>query len=461
MTAIVLADEIRLTSYHPSSASTGPFAVGFPIFELDDLAVYVDDVLFAYTAGTPGAGEFSVAGTFADGGYSDAEVTLGESADDVDVDIYGHRAPQTPSAFANGAPIPPQDLQTAINKITATQREMWDQMPAGNATAAAISAAAAAASAGDAEDAQTAAEAAQAAAEASAAALAITVISPAQITSTQNDYAPTGYATAQMFLLDLDAARSITGLNAASGNGARVTLVNTSAYTLTLSNASSSSSAANRFAFAADVLVFAGKAVSLIYDSTTARWRLPTLPAKLIGIEDSAGYIAATDVEAALAELRQGAIGTRSTSTGATSVAFTSVIPAWAREIILNFAGVSLSGTDNILFQLGVAGTYVTTGYSSASAMHSGAGNALTAVTTTGMVMLGGNAAYTYTGSIIFRLMGSNQWVSTTVCDETATPLVGHGSGSITLAGTPDSIRLITAGSNTVDANAGVNWLAR
>lgn len=100
-------------------------------------------------------------------------------------------------------------------------------------------------------------------------------VSPTQIAATQNNYAPTGIATAAILRLDLDAARSMTGLSATVGKG-EITLVNISAFVLTLENADAGSDAANRFAFGADYPLLPGRSVSLVYDTVTANWRLPS-----------------------------------------------------------------------------------------------------------------------------------------------------------------------------------------
>lgn len=98
------------------------------------------------------------------------------------------------------------------------------------------------------------------------------VLSPAQITSNQNDYSPSGLSGASVLRLNTDAARSITGL--AGGSKGRLLIVhNVGSYDITLSDESGSSTAANRFALAGDVLIQPDRSVILQYDSTTSRWR--------------------------------------------------------------------------------------------------------------------------------------------------------------------------------------------
>jgi len=107
-------------------------------------------------------------------------------------------------------------------------------------------------------------------------------ISPTQITSNQNNYNPTGNYEADILRIDLDAARSITGL--AGGSAGRIKIVeNISAYTLTMVNESASSDAANRFALGLDLEIPTKGAGMFVYDPTSTRWRfvgiIPTVTA--------------------------------------------------------------------------------------------------------------------------------------------------------------------------------------
>jgi len=97
------------------------------------------------------------------------------------------------------------------------------------------------------------------------------VLPPAQITADQNNYNPTDLHLAEVLYLDLDANRTITGL-AGGADNRELTIHNASAFRLTLANASVSSSAANRFAFASDVVVRAGTSLRLLYVAALSRW---------------------------------------------------------------------------------------------------------------------------------------------------------------------------------------------
>ncbi len=99
------------------------------------------------------------------------------------------------------------------------------------------------------------------------------LISPPQITANQNDYNPTGAATALVLQLSSDASRTITGL-AGGAEGRVVSLINIGSQPIVLADESTSSSAANRFTLGTSLTVAAKQAAMLRYDGTAARWRL-------------------------------------------------------------------------------------------------------------------------------------------------------------------------------------------
>jgi hypothetical protein len=99
------------------------------------------------------------------------------------------------------------------------------------------------------------------------------IAAPPQITASQNDYNPTGAATASVLQLSSDASRNITGL-AGGAEGRVVSLINIGSQPIVLADESASSSAANRFTLGAGLTVAAKQAAMLRYDGTAARWRL-------------------------------------------------------------------------------------------------------------------------------------------------------------------------------------------
>lgn len=96
---------------------------------------------------------------------------------------------------------------------------------------------------------------------------------PSQITSNQNNYAPTA---ASVQRLSTDASRDITGLSVGQIAGTRVEFWNVGAQNIVLKHEDSNSTAANRFtnSTGADITLAAGEEASLKYDGTTSRWRV-------------------------------------------------------------------------------------------------------------------------------------------------------------------------------------------
>ncbi len=100
-----------------------------------------------------------------------------------------------------------------------------------------------------------------------------TIISPAQITSTQDDWNPTGLSTAGVIRVDGDASfRQIRGITAPAA-AKQLTLINVGSNAICLPTQNTNSTAANRFAFNRDIILFPGKSITLFYDTTSSRWR--------------------------------------------------------------------------------------------------------------------------------------------------------------------------------------------
>lgn len=107
------------------------------------------------------------------------------------------------------------------------------------------------------------------------------VLTPAQITTNQNDYAPIGIDACTLLRLSTDASRQITGLNAILGsrgatqiNGRLLLVKNVGANDLVLVHESGSSTAAYRFNLpgAGNLTLNPSDMVILFYDGTATRW---------------------------------------------------------------------------------------------------------------------------------------------------------------------------------------------
>ncbi len=96
------------------------------------------------------------------------------------------------------------------------------------------------------------------------------------IVADQNDYAPSGIATATVVRIDGGAAdRNITGL-AGGADGRIVVIANVgTTNVLNLVDESGSSAAANRFAVrpSPNLIIAVDAVAMLIYDATSTRWR--------------------------------------------------------------------------------------------------------------------------------------------------------------------------------------------
>jgi hypothetical protein len=142
--------------------------------------------------------------------------------------------------------------------------------------------------------------------------------------------------------------------------------------------------------------------------------------------------------------------GTSVTASG-TSVDFTG-IPSWVKRVTVMFDGVSTSGTNSILVQLGDSGGVETTGYISTSVQISGGG--LTADSTAGFVIRSATASNVFSGSMVVMNITGNDWVSQHSVKQT-TIAIAVGAGDKTLSDTLDRVRITTVGgTDTFDAGS-------
>ena len=112
-------------------------------------------------------------------------------------------------------------------------------------------------------------------------------ISPSQITADQNDYNPTGLATASVLRLSTDAnsgnGRALTGLAGGVGwAGARA--AQRRRKSVGLRNQNASSSAANRFQLGRNQTLQANDGIVLIYDATDSRWKTTANRSRPVGL---------------------------------------------------------------------------------------------------------------------------------------------------------------------------------
>jgi hypothetical protein len=144
-------------------------------------------------------------------------------------------------------------------------------------------------------------------------------------------------------------------------------------------------------------------------------------------------------------------LDTAQASTSGTSIDFTG-IPSWVKRITVIFAGVSVSGTDNIFVQIGSSGGIESTGYD---------GNRIQVGVTTGQgtTTVGFPIQSSANGDIhnghltLTRLSeSSNTWIAFGGFGRAGAGIMSLVGGSKTLSGTLDRVRITPSGSNTFDA---------
>ncbi len=107
-------EESNRYKLHQPVVETDEFIVGFPLFGVDDLTVYVDGVLNEL---------YSVVATFTNGRSDDAVIQLVTAVSGVDVEIYGTRAPRRDDDYIDNSPALAQRLQEDADRLTAVQQE--------------------------------------------------------------------------------------------------------------------------------------------------------------------------------------------------------------------------------------------------------------------------------------------------------------------------------------------------
>jgi hypothetical protein len=146
--------------------------------------------------------------------------------------------------------------------------------------------------------------------------------------------------------------------------------------------------------------------------------------------------------------------GTAVATTSGTSVEFTS-IPSWVKRITVMFYQVSLSGSDNILIQIGPSGSVVTSGYNSSFGWAINASNTIGIAATNGFIVAAGAATYAVTGVYTIMLQNPSTFVyvgagSTYQLDTTG----AVAAGGVDLTGAVTNVKILATGSNTFDAGS-------
>lgn len=134
-----------------------------------------------------------------------------------------------------------------------------------------------------------------------------------------------------------------------------------------------------------------------------------------------------------------------------TAANFTS-IPSWVKRVTVIFEGVSLSGTDHIIVQLGGSGGLETTGYLGASGYAINATTTQSASFTTGFGFFAGDTARVVSGIMQIDNITGNKWVAGLSGGFSNAAAIASGGGSKTLSATLDRVTVTRTGTNTFDA---------
>jgi hypothetical protein len=121
------------------------------------------------------------------------------------------------------------------------------------------------------------------------------LISPTQLSASQDNYNPTNLDTALGLILNATADISLTGI-AGGYDGRLLFVINDSeatAASIIFSTDDTGSTAANRFSGLSNVVLRAGHSLLLIYDGTNSKWRIIYTP------RASAAVVASASIEAA------------------------------------------------------------------------------------------------------------------------------------------------------------------
>jgi len=142
--------------------------------------------------------------------------------------------------------------------------------------------------------------------------------------------------------------------------------------------------------------------------------------------------------------------GTAVASTSGTSIDLSTTIPSWVKRITVVLSGVSTNGTGNWLVRIG-SGSFQATGYTSTASYMTTTPS--TASDTTGFIIRTDNASNNISGVMTLINITGNSWVESWAGGGNTNNQSYVGGGAVTLSGTLDRVRILTAnGTDTFDA---------
>lgn len=147
-------------------------------------------------------------------------------------------------------------------------------------------------------------------------------------------------------------------------------------------------------------------------------------------------------------------LGTAQATTSGTAFPYTG-IPAGVRRITVQFIGVSLSGTDDILVQLGDAGGIETSGYISTAAIMSSGGTSISTSTAGFIIRMASAAGAVFSGILSLELSNAASflWVSA-LSGKYSNTTGAVGGGDKALSAELTQLTITRTGADTFDAGS-------
>lgn len=129
-------------------------------------------------------------------------------------------------------------------------------------------------------------------------------------------------------------------------------------------------------------------------------------------------------------------------------------LPTGIKRITISFSNVSLSGTDDILVQIGDSGGIETSGYVSACGVFDNSSQGVVSSSSGFLVAVGGSTR-AFSGTVILTLVDSAtfSWVSS-VSGKITSGLVDVGGGDKALTAELDRVRITRSGTDTFDSGS-------
>lgn len=173
-------------------------------------------------------------------------------------------------------------------------------------------------------------------------------------------------------------------------------------------------------------------------------------------LDGTTGITASGSIATGEGTLKPLICGTAVTLTNQTSIEYTS-LPSWIKRISYMLNGVSMTGTDQPIFQLGygTTPTWVTSGYSGGSQSISTTPSSSATQPGTGFNLQSLNATNTLIGVMTIMLFdpSTNTWVASYNGYNNSTNF-SWNAGAVTLSGTLSAVRLTRVGTTTFDAGS-------